>query len=134
MQDGGGLPTSNSAAMHTPLLQLEKDNTVGQVALLRTLLSGLAMVTDDRCLLTRPDAPLVDFCDWPLLLLHPLCAALQEKPAIFKKQGAWFMDDASEWLLLLLLPPGSAKQPTRCADCRCLAPAPALSAGLWGLG
>ena len=43
-----------------PSLQMAKDNKDGQAAMLRTLLSGLAMVTDDRCLLTRPDAPLVE--------------------------------------------------------------------------
>lgn len=118
LQDGGGCQPLKRRNAH-PLLQLAKDNRVGQAPLLRTLLSGLAMVTDDRCLLTRPDAPLVDFCDWPLLLLHPLCAALQEKPAIFKKQGAWFLDDASKYLLLSR----SATQPAALRG-------PALSAGM----
>ena len=45
----------------------------------------------------RPDVP----CSAAVadLFIHPECVGFQDKQAIFKAQGVWFMDDESEWSL-----------------------------------
>jgi hypothetical protein len=74
--------------------QITTHNDTDTKLLVRSFLINHYNYNTDVCGLNQgTDVPLIDLCDWGVMLLHPLCTNYQQKLTVLKHEGVWFVDD-----------------------------------------
>ena len=74
--------------------QITTQNSTDTKLLVRSFLINHYNYNTDVCALNQgTSVPLMDLCDWGVMLLHPLCTNYQQKLTVLKHEGVWFVDD-----------------------------------------